>query len=305
MKCFGSASPCRCGCFTTASTISELTWCPVAAAAAGLLPPVGDILPASCSGLCLAAIINLAFVVLTYLSPSPPDTPIVQQQRKGQQDPQLTLNNPCGFMCAFCGLQFLPAPEDGGSAPQAATHAMLQLHRMSVASARLLDISLSERHGILKGCRQVFVLPFSPERRAEGHQCCRCSRCPSKMLAKTAVPSACSPQRLCLCHADEFVTWNTLSEAPRSMLCAERALMGFLLCIEANQISCIGGGMIPQDASRDHHDTRYDITCTDLCARHSSLYLDVGMLLKHSCVQPTERGIRPLRHIEIDLNLIP
>jgi hypothetical protein len=41
-----------------------------------------DILPSSCSGLCLGAILNLAFVVLTYLSPTSPDTPVIKQ-RKG------------------------------------------------------------------------------------------------------------------------------------------------------------------------------------------------------------------------------
>jgi hypothetical protein len=41
-------------------------------------PDPVDILPSSCSGLCLAAIINMAFVVLTYLSPSSPDTPAIQ-----------------------------------------------------------------------------------------------------------------------------------------------------------------------------------------------------------------------------------
>jgi hypothetical protein len=41
-------------------------------------PQPVDILPSSCSGLCLAAIINLAFVVLTYLSPTPPDTPAIK-----------------------------------------------------------------------------------------------------------------------------------------------------------------------------------------------------------------------------------
>jgi hypothetical protein len=41
-----------------------------------------DILPASCSGLCLAAILNQAFVVLTYLSPTSPDTPAIKLRKR-------------------------------------------------------------------------------------------------------------------------------------------------------------------------------------------------------------------------------
>lgn len=70
-------------------------------------PDAVDILPASCSGLCLAAITTLAFVVLSFLTPSPPDAPIV---KKGTD--QLVLNNPCGYVFAYGGLQFVPAPVD-------------------------------------------------------------------------------------------------------------------------------------------------------------------------------------------------
>jgi hypothetical protein len=74
-------------------------------------PDPVDILPSSCSGLCLAAIINLAFVVLTYLSPTSPDTPAIKQ-RKGQTQSEQTLNNPCGYVLPYGGLQFVPAPSE-------------------------------------------------------------------------------------------------------------------------------------------------------------------------------------------------
>jgi hypothetical protein len=45
------------------------------------MPEFHDILPAACSGLCLASITALAFVVLTYLQPVSPAQPIVKQQR--------------------------------------------------------------------------------------------------------------------------------------------------------------------------------------------------------------------------------
>jgi hypothetical protein len=45
------------------------------------MPEYHDILPAACSGLCLASITCLAFVVLTYLQPVSPAEPIVKQQR--------------------------------------------------------------------------------------------------------------------------------------------------------------------------------------------------------------------------------
>jgi hypothetical protein len=59
----------------------------------------------------LAAITNLAFVVLTYLSPSSPDTPAIKQ-RKGQTEAEQTLHNPCGYVFPYGGLQFVPAPSE-------------------------------------------------------------------------------------------------------------------------------------------------------------------------------------------------
>ena len=44
-------------------------------------PEYHDILPAACSGLCLASITALAFAVLTYLQPVSPAEPIIKQQR--------------------------------------------------------------------------------------------------------------------------------------------------------------------------------------------------------------------------------
>jgi hypothetical protein len=81
-------------------------------------PDPVDILPSSCSGLCLAAISNLAFVVLTYLSPTSPDTPAIKQ-RKGQTQSELTLNNPCGYVYPYGGLQYVPAPSDEPQQPAA------------------------------------------------------------------------------------------------------------------------------------------------------------------------------------------
>jgi hypothetical protein len=45
------------------------------------MPEYHDVLPAACSGLCLASITALAFAVLTYLQPVSPAEPIVKQQR--------------------------------------------------------------------------------------------------------------------------------------------------------------------------------------------------------------------------------
>ena len=74
------------------------------------VPDYVDILPGSCSGICLAAIINLCFVVLTYLQPQSPARPVVQQKR-GQQ-PKQTINNPQGFVWGcYGGLQHVPEPD--------------------------------------------------------------------------------------------------------------------------------------------------------------------------------------------------
>jgi hypothetical protein len=45
------------------------------------VPEYHDILPAACSGLCLASITTLAFVVLMYLRPISAAEPILKQQR--------------------------------------------------------------------------------------------------------------------------------------------------------------------------------------------------------------------------------
>jgi hypothetical protein len=65
-------------------------------------PDPVDILPSSCSGLCLAAITNLAFVVLSYLSPMPPDTPAIKQH-KGQTEaePSTIPAATCSHMAGF------------------------------------------------------------------------------------------------------------------------------------------------------------------------------------------------------------
>ncbi len=78
-------------------------------------PDPVDILPASCSGLCLAAVSTLAFVVLSFLTPKPPTTPIV---KKGTD--QLVRPNQCGYVFAYGGLQYVPAPADSGDAPKPA-----------------------------------------------------------------------------------------------------------------------------------------------------------------------------------------
>ena len=61
-----------------------------------------DILPASCSGLCMAACLSLAFVVLQWLQATPPDKPIVVKGTVNR-----TRNNSCGWVIPYGGLQHL------------------------------------------------------------------------------------------------------------------------------------------------------------------------------------------------------
>jgi hypothetical protein len=97
---------------------------PCAAAAACLQhgydygsPDHVDILPPSCSGLCLEAVINLGFVVLAYLQPQSPARPVVPRGRgrggsSSAAQPQQTLNNPNGFVWGpYGGLQHVPAAD--------------------------------------------------------------------------------------------------------------------------------------------------------------------------------------------------
>ena len=61
-----------------------------------------DILPANCSGLCMAACLSLAFVVLQWPQATPPDKPIVVKGTVNR-----THNNSCGWVIPYGGLQHL------------------------------------------------------------------------------------------------------------------------------------------------------------------------------------------------------
>jgi hypothetical protein len=71
--------------------------------------------PSSMSGICLAAIINLAMVVLTFLQPTSPAHPITQV-KKGEL-PRQTLNNARGYFFPHGDLKHLPALDDPDSRP--------------------------------------------------------------------------------------------------------------------------------------------------------------------------------------------
>jgi hypothetical protein len=118
-------------------------------------PDPVDILPASCSGLCLAAITTLAFVVLSFLTPSPPDTPIVKKWTD-----QLVLNNPVGMclpMVVCSWLQppltvlLMPAPRLLG-----ATRLVMGWEQLSAMPSQVLDSSRSAgRASSAPGASQV------------------------------------------------------------------------------------------------------------------------------------------------------
>ena len=67
----------------------------------GASEPV-DILPANCSGLCMAACLSLAFVVLQWLQATPPNKPIVKKDTTNR-----TRNNACGWCLPYGNLQHL------------------------------------------------------------------------------------------------------------------------------------------------------------------------------------------------------
>lgn len=68
----------------------------------GNFDPV-DILPATCTGLCLAACLVMAFTVLQWLQPTPPDRPIIIEGSGGQR----SLNNACGWVLPYAKLRNL------------------------------------------------------------------------------------------------------------------------------------------------------------------------------------------------------
>jgi hypothetical protein len=77
---------------------------------------------------------SFVFVVLNYLSATTPDAPIVKQQ-KGQQ-PEQVLNNPCGYVYPYGGLQFVPAPA-ADAEPQPAQRNVVGESRWAMQSVAL------------------------------------------------------------------------------------------------------------------------------------------------------------------------
>jgi hypothetical protein len=114
-----------------------------------------DILPASCSGLCLAAITNMAFVVLTYLSPSLPDT-LAIKQCKGQAEPDQTLNDPSGYVFPYGGLQLVAAASDEPQQPAA------QRGRVGGGLADIVSDAVSDA-GFIKACWAILKASFGVE----------------------------------------------------------------------------------------------------------------------------------------------
>jgi hypothetical protein len=87
------------------------------------------------SGICLAAIITLAMVVLTYMHPTSPAKPITQH-KKGEPARQ-TLNNACGYFFPYGDLKHLPALDDPDSQPISASD-MARIINAAISSAGFL-----------------------------------------------------------------------------------------------------------------------------------------------------------------------
>jgi hypothetical protein len=80
--------------------------------------------PRGMSGVCLGAIINFAFHVLTFMQPTSPAKAIVQfkpnramYQPSSTQEQRLTLNNVCGYLFPYGELKHLPPPDDPVAPP--------------------------------------------------------------------------------------------------------------------------------------------------------------------------------------------
>jgi hypothetical protein len=97
------------------------------------------------SGICLGAIINLAFVVLSILQPTSPAKAIIQQKPhkaiynpSSTTEPRLTINNVQGFFYPYGELKHLPALDDP-VAPAVAASAMAAIVNAAISSAPFLD----------------------------------------------------------------------------------------------------------------------------------------------------------------------
>jgi hypothetical protein len=143
-------------------------------------PENHDILPAACSGLCLASITALVFAVLTYLQPVSPAEPIVKQQRgagsassscgesssnssrgRGRSSSsggeasitgtQRTPNNAMGFALPYGGLQHVATFDE-------VTPSMVNA---ALAGAKFLGNSFEKSTGKSCYCGHVDVCPFN------------------------------------------------------------------------------------------------------------------------------------------------
>jgi hypothetical protein len=95
-------------------------------------PDYMPILPSGMSGVCLAAIINLAMCVLTFLQPTSPAKPIAQHT-KGEALRQ-TLNNARGYFFPYGDLKHLAALDDPDSQPISASE-MARIINAAISAA--------------------------------------------------------------------------------------------------------------------------------------------------------------------------
>jgi hypothetical protein len=96
------------------------------------------------SGVCLGAIINLAFLVLSILQPTSPAKAIIQQKPhkaiynpSSITEPRLTINNVQGFLFPYGELKHLPALDDPVVPPVPAS-AMAGIVNAAISSAPFL-----------------------------------------------------------------------------------------------------------------------------------------------------------------------
>jgi hypothetical protein len=146
------------------------------------------------------------------ISPSSPDTPAIKQ-RKGQAEPEQTLNNPSGYVFPYGGLQFVAAPIDEPQQPAA------QRGRVGDGLADIVSDAVSGA-GFIKACWAILKARFGVA--GEATACNKWSWWPTG----------------CACHADFIAFWRLVSGLEKCLGMVPRPSLwsSFIQCLANVQL---------------------------------------------------------------------
>jgi hypothetical protein len=173
------------------------------------MPECHDILPAACSGLCLASITCLAFVVLTYLQPVSPAEPIVKQERGGgsasssssSSGGEGSSSSSSGGEASSIGAQHTPNNAVGFTLPYGGLQHVASFDKVT---PEMVNAALSGAKFLRS--RRVRTVALQSSTSTVGSHCCLPIE--SKSLKQPGFAQLYKSQQVCKqCAADAWLAW--------------------------------------------------------------------------------------------------